>query len=426
MANPTRLVALAMLSSLVLLATACGGGAAPAPAATTAPAKPAAAATTAPAAQPAAGATSAAAAAPAAAAGGEIKLGFTPPVTGASASEGSLQTKAIKLALKQINAAGGINGKQINLMIEDNQSTNPGALAALTKQVEQNKVLALVGSVKSTQIQAMSDTVKQYGIPTMIGGTNAGLTNAGNPWLFRVRPDDSITAAAMVKYIKEDLKLTKVGIVHDTDAFGTGGADLVEQGAKDNGLTMVRREKYTTKDKDFTAQLLNLKNAGAEVMVVYGTNPEDVAVIQRQYAQLGKPFKYVGSPSSQMKDCLNLSKENAEGLLAIADYVPGQSDVSKKYSADYQKEYNEPFDPTSAWTYDGLNILTAAIKKGGEDRGKIKDAILATQGYQGALGTFSFTPNGDGLSEVSVVEIQKGAWDSQDPVKLLKVVNVGK
>jgi branched-chain amino acid transport system substrate-binding protein len=227
--------------------------------------------------------------------------------------------------LKQINAAGGVNGKQINFIMEDNQSTNPGALAALQKAVEQDKVLALVGSVKSTQILAMSDAVKGYGVPMMIGGTNATLTKQGNPWLFRVRPDDSIAAAAMVKYIKEDNKFTKVGILHDTDAFGTGGADLVEQGAKAAGLTVVKREKYTTKDKDFTAQLLSLKNAGAEIVVLYGTNPEDVAVIQRQYRQLGSPFKYIGSPSSQMKDCLNLAKDASEGILAVADFVPGQS-----------------------------------------------------------------------------------------------------
>jgi branched-chain amino acid transport system substrate-binding protein len=428
MAKLIHVVSMFLLSSLVIIATVACSSSAPAPAATKAPDKPAAAAPTTAAAPAAPAATTAPAAAPAApaASGGEIIIGFTPPVTGASAAEGALQIKAAKLAIKQINDGGGVNGKKINFIMEDNQSTNPGALAALQKAVEQDKALGLIGSVKSTQIQAMSDAVKGYAVPMMIGGTNATLTSTGNPWLFRVRPDDSIAAAAMVKYIKEDLKLTKVGILHDTDAFGTGGADLVEKGSKDNGMTMVRREKYTTKDKDFTAQLLNLKQAGAEVMVVYGTNPEDVAVIQRQYVQLGKPFKYVGSPSSQMKDCLNLSKENAEGLLAVADYVPGISEVSKKYAADYQKEYNEPFDPTSAWTYDGLNVLTAAIKKGGEDRAKIKDAILATQGYQGVLGTFSFTPNGDGLSEVSVVEIQKGAWNSQEPVKLLKIVNVRK
>ena len=348
-----------------------------------------------------------------------IKIGFTPPVTGASADEGALQIKAIKLALKQINAAGGVNGKKIDLIIVDNQSTNPGALAALQKAVEQEKVLALVGSVKSTQILAMSDAIKNYGIPAIIGGTNATLTKQGNPWLFRVRPDDSIAAAAMVKYIKEDTKFTKIGILHDSAAFGTGGADLVEKGAKDSGLTLVKRERYTTKTKDYTAQLLSIKNAGAQALVLYCSNPEDVAVIQRQYRQLGSPFMYIGSPSSQMKDTINLSREASEGLLAIADFVPGQSPVSKRYADDYKKEYNQEFDATSAWTYDGLNILVNAIKKVGEDRGKIREAILSTKGYQGVLGTFNFTPNGDGLSEVSVVQIEKG-----NP-KLLKIVRVG-
>ena len=354
-----------------------------------------------------------------AAAAEELRLGFTPPITGASAAEGALQIKAIKLALKQINAAGGVNGRQVNLILVDNQSTNPGALAALQKAVEQEKVLALVGSVKSTQILAMSDAIKSYGVPTMIGGTNATLTKQGNPWLFRVRPDDSLAAAAMVKYIKEDTKFTKVGILHDTDAFGTGGADLVEQGVKSAGLAVAKREKYTTKDKDFTAQLLSLKNAGAQIMVIYGTNPEDVAVIQRQYRQLGAPFKYIGSPYSQMKDCLNLAKDASEGLLAVADFVPGQSEVNKNYAVDYKKEYNEEYDSTSAWAYDGLKILVEAIKKGGEDRAKIREALLATKGYKGVLGNFSFTSNGDGLSEVSVVQIDKGK------PKLLKIVNVG-
>jgi branched-chain amino acid transport system substrate-binding protein len=348
-----------------------------------------------------------------------IKIGFTPPVTGASADEGALQIKAIKLALKQINAAGGVNGKKIDLIIVDNQSTNPGALAALQKAVEQEKVLALVGSVKSTQILAMSDAIKNYGIPAIIGGTNASLTKQGNPWLFRVRPDDSIAAAAMVKYIKEDTKFTKIGILHDSDAFGTGGADLVEKYAKDTGLTVVKRERYTTKTKDYTAQLLSIKNAGTQALVLYCSNPEDVAVIQRQYRQLGSPFMYIGSASSQMKDTINLSREASEGLLAIADFVPGQSQVNKKYADDYKKEYNQEFDATSAWTYDGLNILVNAIKKGGENRAKIREAILSTKGYQGVLGTFDFTPNGDGLSEVSVVKIEKG-----NP-KLLKIVKVG-
>jgi branched-chain amino acid transport system substrate-binding protein len=348
----------------------------------------------------------------------EVPIGFTVPITGGSAAEGAYFIKAAKLAVKQINQAGGIKGKKINLIMEDNQSSNPGALAALNKLVEQDKVLVILGPIKSTQILAISDAVKSFRVPMAIGGTNYYLTRKGNPWLFRCRPDDSIAAAGMVKYIKEDMKVSKVGILHDTDAFGTGGADLVEQGCKENSLTVVKRQKYTTKDKDFTAQLLSLKNAGAQVMVVYGTNPEDVATIQRQYRQLGSPYKYIGSPSSGMKDCLTLAKESAEGLLAIADYVPGESEVARKYTEEYQKEYAENMDPSSAWNYDALHIFAYAIGMVGQDRAKIIKATLAIQDYKGVLGTYSFTPNGDGLHEVSVVRIEKGAH------KLLKVVKV--
>jgi branched-chain amino acid transport system substrate-binding protein len=300
----------------------------------------------------------------------------------------------------------------------DNQSTNPGALAALQRAVEQEKVLALVGVVKSTQILAMSDAVKGYAVPTMIGGTNALLTRQGNPWLFRVRPDDTIAAAAMVKYVKEDTTMTKIGILHDADAFGTGGADLVEKTAKEMGLTVVRRDKYTTGTRDYTAQLLALKNVGAEIMILYATNPEDVAVIMRQYRQLGSPYKYLGSPSSGNRDALNLAKELAVGLLAVNDFTPGTPEI-QKYADAYKKEFGEVYDAANAWTHDGLNILVNAIRKGGEDRAKIREAILATQGYKGVLGTFNFTPNGDGLSAVSICEIQPG-----NQFKLVKVVNI--
>jgi branched-chain amino acid transport system substrate-binding protein len=349
----------------------------------------------------------------------DIRIGFTPPITGQHAAAGSLQVKAIKLALKEINAAGGVNGKKIDLRIIDSQSTNPGALAALQKAVDQEKVVALIGCLYSTQVLATSDAIKNYGIPTIIGATNVSITKQGNPWLFRVRPDDSIAAGAMVRYIKENTKLTKIGLLHDADAMGTGGADLVEKGAKEAGLTIVRREKTATAAKDFTAELLAMKNAGAEILVFYG-HQEATALLQRQVRQLGSPFKFLGSPSAASKDSLNLAKEASEGIWAVVDFVPGQTEENKRYAAAYKKEYNEEYDTLNVWTYDGLKILVNAIKKAGEDRDKIRQAILATQGYKGVQGNFSFTPNGDGLSEVSIVQIEKGQ------PKLLKVINVGK
>lgn len=353
---------------------------------------------------------------PAGAAGGEILIGMDTPVTGPNAANGALWIKAVKLAEKQINAGGGINGKQIKVLINDDQSTNPGALAAVNKSIEQDKVLALLGPTTSTQILAVSETIKTAAIPTLVGGSAVAVTRQGNPWLFRVRPDDSIVAQGMVKFIKEDMKLTKVGLLHDADAFGTGGADLVEKYAKESGLTIVKREKYTGSDRDFTAQLLSLKSAGTEVMVVYATAGPAIAVIQRQYRQIGSPFKFLGSPTSAQENTLALSKEAAEGLIAMMDNVPGEA--LKKYAADYRKEYNEDLNTFAAFDYDGLMILANAIKKGGEDRAKIREALLATKGYVGVLGTYSFTSNGDSLHTATVVQIENGK------PKVLKIVNV--
>jgi len=347
----------------------------------------------------------------------EIQIGYTPSLTGGRAGQGAHEVKAIRLALRQINAAGGVNGKKINLIIVDNQSTIPGAQAAVQKVVEQERVLALISFIISAQVLAVSDAIKNYGIPTFVGGTNVAITRRGNPWLFRIRPDDSIAARAMVKYIDEDMKLRRIGILHDSDAFGVGGADLVEQAAKERGIAIVGREKHASGETDYTARLLSLRDAGAEVMVAY-SHEKDAAWIQQQYRQIGSPFKYLGSPGSQMKSTLDLSKEAAEGIYAIADFVPGQSEVNKKYAEAYKKEYNEDYDASCAWVYDALNILAQAIKTAGEDRAKIREAILAIKGYQGVLGTFSFTPNGDGCHEVSIVQIEQGK------PKLLKAVSV--
>jgi branched-chain amino acid transport system substrate-binding protein len=348
----------------------------------------------------------------------EILIGMSAPLTGGWAAEADLYVKAIKLAEKQINEAGGVNGKRVRMVITDNQSTNPGALAALNRNVEQDKVLAMIGPVKSTQILAMSDAVKAYGIPMMVGGTNASITSVGNPWFFRCRVSDAIMAAAAVKYIKEDLKLTKIGILYSNEAFGTGGADLVEQNAKGQGLTIVARESFTLGDRDFTAQLLALKRAGAEAVIPYSAGTVEVAKVHVQYRQLGSPFKYVGIAGFAMKHVLGLAREASEGLGGIVEVLPGQSEKNRKYIEDFKREFNTDPDMLATWNYDALNLLVNAIRKAGEDRAKIREAILATKGYPGVIGTFNFSPDGEGLRAAFAATIQNGEAKLIKPITL--------
>jgi branched-chain amino acid transport system substrate-binding protein len=350
---------------------------------------------------------------------GEVRIGMSVPLTGTFSGESPYYMNNVRLAEKEINQAGGVNGKKLTIVTIDNQSTNPGALTTLNKAVEQDKVIAFIGPVKSTQILAMSDAIKNFGIPTMVGGTNVTITKQGNPWMFRCRVNDGIVAAILVKYIKDELKLSKIGIIYSNEAFGTGGADAIEQYAKTVGLTVVARERFNLSDRDFTAQLLNLKRAGAEVMIPYSAGSDEGARINVQYRQLGSPYKYVGPPAVAVKAILDLSKEASEGLVGFVDSVPGMNETNRRFVEAYKKEYNgaEP-DRQAPWSYDAVYLLTDAIKKVGEDRAKIREALVATKGFEGVLGTYAFTPDGEGLRGGPMAIIKNG-----QPV-MLKMVTV--
>ncbi len=345
----------------------------------------------------------------AAADSGDIKIGVSVSATGGFSAEAPHYVNDVRLAEKQINQAGGINGKKLNVIIVDNQSTNPAALTALNKAVEQDKVLAYIGGNKSTQILAMADAIKAFGVPTLVGGTNATITKQGNPWLFRCRVSDEIVGAILVKYVKDELKLTKIGIIHSNEAFGSGGADAIEQYAKQFGLKVVARERLNLGDRDFTAQLLTIKKSGAEVLIPYSAGTEEFARILVQYKQMGAPFKFMGPPAIAQKPTLDLARDAAEGLLGFVDSVSGMSPANKKFVEAYQKEYNgaEP-DPQAPWSYDAVYLLAHAIKKVGEDRAKIREALLATKGFEGALGTYTFTADGDGLRGGPIAVIKNG------------------
>ena len=240
----------------------------------------------------------------------------------------------------------------------------------------------------------------------------------GNPWLFRCRVNDGIVAAILVKYIKEELKLTKIGVIYSNEAFGTGGADAIERNAKAQGLKVVARERFNLGDRDFTAQLLALKRAGAEAMVPYSHGVNEVARLTVEYRQLGSPYKYVSPPAIAVKAFLDLAGEAAEGLVGFVDSVPGMNATNRKFVEAYRKEYSADPDRQAPWSYDAINILADAIRKVGEDHSKIREAILAIRGYEGVLGTYNFTPEGESLSGGPIAVIKNGK------PQLVKMVHV--
>jgi branched-chain amino acid transport system substrate-binding protein len=338
-----------------------------------------------------------------------IKVGLTAEMTGPNAESGAYQVNGANLALEEINKAGGVLGQKLELKVEDTQSNNNGAVNALSRLGAEGKIVAIIGPVRSTQIQAMAPTLIKMGVPMLIGGTDPGLTHSGHPWLFRCRPNDSYSAKVLAEFGVNTLGKKKWAIVHATDAFGTGGKNSLVDALKPLGGNAALVQGFTSNTQDFTPVILAIKQAGADIVGTYIPNSPDVAIFAKQLRQFGINVPWVGSPSTATATALKLGQEALYGTHAIADFTPGANPEAQAYAAKYREKYKVEPDFYSSWAYDAVNLLANAIKtSNGTKPEDLKKAILATKGWKGVEGTYSFDKNGDGLHGYNIVKNEQG------------------
>ena len=341
--------------------------------------------------------------------GATIKIGMCVPVTGPAAEQGLWAQNGAKLALAAVNKAGGVLGKQVELVIEDDQTTNPGIVLAFSKLAAQDDIVGFLGSIRSTQVHAMAPDVLKLGKPVMIGGTDPKLTHMDNKWLFRFRPNDSYSGRVIADFGVNTLSKKKWAIVHSTDAFGTAGGAALASALEKLGTPAVLDQGYANQSQDFTPVVLAVKQSGADVLGTYFTFENDLGIFARQLRQLGVTIPWVGSPSITNITALKLAGPALYGTFGVADYAEDSSEASKAFGKLYRDTVKVAPDNQSSWPYDAINVLAGAINKAGStDPTKIREAILATKKFAGAEGEYNFDANGDGLHGYNVVRNEKG------------------
>lgn len=338
----------------------------------------------------------------------ELDIGLIADMTGAAALSGQHKVQGAQLAVDQINASGGINGKKIKLMVEDDQGKNQAGVAAYQKLAANNNIVAIIGSVRSTIVQATEPYIAQSQIPTMIGGTDPALTHSGNQWVFRFRPNDSYATKVMANWDVSQMNGKKVALLFDTDAFGASGNSLLKAALQADGATVVSDQGYTTATKDYTSYLENIKGSGATVLATYMTNAEDEAQMLRQFRQLGLTQQIIGSPSIATAVCLQLAGSAVNGTYGVSDFVADGNDAAKAFSTAYQTKFNQAPDLFGGWVFDAINVLAQVIAKDGTSPSAIQQGIRSIQGYNGVEGTYNFDANGDGLHGYTVVKVDQG------------------
>ena len=342
-------------------------------------------------------------------------------ISGPNAPLGTPERDTLLMVQDKINKSGGINGRPIKVIIEDDATDPTNAVRAVKKLIDQDNVIALIGGTGTGSAAAAVNLISQAKRPfvTVCAGT-AGVTEPVNPWVFRVPQTNRIMIKRIAEYLSS-LKLTKVAMIYDSNAFGTDGRDKLRLQAPLSGLTIVDEESFNSKDTDFTVQLTKAANSGARAIICWGTNPAP-AILAKNKKQLGIHTSLIMCHGVANATFLELAGTDAEGItlpcgkIHVAKNLPAsdpQRKVLLEYASEFKARFNRTADPFGGHSWDALYIIAAAIKKAGTDPAKLRDAIEATRGFVGIDGIISYSPTQhDGPTEDSVVmmKVVGGKW----------------
>ena len=349
-----------------------------------------------------------------------IKIGALFAVTGPASFLGEPERNTAQMMVDEINKAGGIKGRQLQLISYDTQGDATKAVQAATRLIKEDNVVAIIGPSTTGDSMAVIPLVEKAQIPLISCAAGAKITDPVKKWVFKTAQNDSLAVARIFEHLKKQ-KLTKVAILTVSDSFGSSGREQLKVQAATYGIQLVVDDTYGPKDTDMTAQLTKVRASQAQALICWGTNPGP-AVIARNAKQLGLKLPLIMSHGVSSKKFIELAGEAAEGIMLpsgrvlVADLLPA-SDKQKKsllsYVKDYQKHYKTEGDHFGGHAWDAVMLLKGAIEKGGDSPAAIRDQLEATRNFAGIGGIFSFSPQDhSGLNKDAfvLVKIKQKDW----------------
>lgn len=350
-----------------------------------------------------------------------IKVGVIAGLSGAGTSYGLGIQQGAEMAVEEINAEGGINGRTLELVIVDDASDPSQTVTAMQRLIDQEKVDVLVGGWGSSQVLAHQGTVEAAGVPYIIvGATNPNITSEENTWSYRVIKSDALQAREIAKVAVDTLDCKTIAIMFDSNDYGTGNRDIFVEGLSEIGVAASIEETYQTNDKDFTAQLTNIRETSPDCMAIFGTIPAAPAIME-QARDLGITARFIGTGGLANEQLMALAGDAAEGTILTTyfheDTDPEAGAWAKRYVEKYSAGDAPPRPVLAAWEYRVIKYIIAPIlKETGTDKDAIRQALEDWEGkIPGLEGTVYFDETGQ-LVQVSVlVEVRDGAFKLYQP-----------
>ena len=349
-----------------------------------------------------------------------IKIGALFSVTGPPSFLGEPERNTAMMLVEEINKAGGIKGRMLELVVYDTQGDATKAVQAATRLIKDDKVVAIIGPSTTGDSMAVIPIVEKAQIPMISCAAGVKITDPVKKWVFKTAQNDSLAVARIYAHLKSQ-KINKIAILTVSDSFGSSGREQLKAQAANFGIQILEDDTYGPKDTDMTAQLTKVRGSQAQALICWGTNPGP-AVIARNARQLGLKLPIYMSHGVSSKKFIDLAGESAEGIILpsgrvlVADLLP-KSDKQKKslisFVKDYQRHFKTEGDHFGGHAWDAMMLLKGAIERGGDNPAAIRDQLEKTRHFAGIGGIFSFSAEDhSGLTKDAfvLVEIKNKGW----------------
>lgn len=349
-----------------------------------------------------------------------IKIGALFAVTGPAAFLGEPERNTAKMVIDEINKAGGVKGRKLELIVYDTAGDATKAVQLATKLIKDDKVVAIIGPSTTGESMAVIPVAEKEHIPLISCSAGSKITDPVKKWVFKTAQNDSLAVGKIFDYLQKKKQIS-VAILSVSDGFGSSGREQLKAQAAKYGISIVSDDTYSPKDTDMTAQLTKIRGSKAQAIICWGTNPGP-AVIAKNARQLGLKIPLYMSHGVSSKKFIELAGVAAEsirlpsGKVLVADMLPN-SDPQKKslmaFIKDYQYHYKSEGDHFGGHAWDAVMLLKGSIERGADTPATIRDQLEKTRGFAGIGGTFTYSAQdhaGLGKDAFILVEVKKKDW----------------
>ncbi|MDD2897169.1 MAG: ABC transporter substrate-binding protein [Desulfuromonadaceae bacterium] len=349
-----------------------------------------------------------------------IKIGGLFAVTGPAAFLGEPERNSAKMVVDEINKAGGVKGRKLELVVYDTTGDATKAVQLATKLIKDDKVVAIIGPSTTGETMAVIPVAEKEQIPLISCSAGSKITDPVKKWVFKTAQNDALAVGRIYEYLQKT-RQTTVSILTVSDGFGASGREQLKSQAAKYGITIVSDDTYGPKDTDMTAQLTKIRGTRSQAIICWGTNPGP-ALVAKNVRQLGIKTPLFMSHGVSSKKFIDLAGDAAEGVklpsgkVLVCDLLP-KSESQKKslmsFVKDYQNHYKAEGDHFGGHAWDAVMLLRNAIYSGADTPSSIRDQLEKTKNFCGIGGTFTYSPQdhaGLGKDAFVLVEIKNKDW----------------